>query len=393
MGEMFMEREMTEKKEKIHFDTYFLILYMLTLPLDFVNIGGLGSVSKLVAVAVVGTALLSLIKSGKISVKLFLLFDIYLAWNYLSATYSLSPRISFDRANSLLQHYLMILICGSTKKNKREMDAIVKSLVLSGWVVVLLMFVFGGRLGYSDRTTIKINGVSQDPNYMCGYIIFTLMYCFDEVLSRKKLASGVIGIGAMLTAVLYTGSRGGMIAVLAACAVLYLSDKSNKKKIRNIIIIAVVAYMLFVLAQNILPEELLSRYGMEYTKNDSGAGRFMLWQTLIEKYKGLTDAQKLIGVGSGTIKYYLPNVAHNLWLETMFELGFVGLVLLVAVYLVFVKDAFGLNNKIFFSSLIGYIALSQSTSLYTYKPIFTMFLIIYILTKNRYDEAARECSA
>ena len=69
---------------------------------------------------------------------------------------------------------------------------------------------------------------------------------------------------------------------------------------------------------------------------------------------------------------------HNIFLETLVELGVFGLIFYCLAIGTFVKRSLKLNDKFCFAVLICMIVMSLSTSLYTFKPYFNIMLFVII---------------
>ena len=107
--------------------------------------------------------------------------------------------------------------------------------------------------------------------------------------------------------------------------------------------IATVAGVLLALSVG-LPGEISERWdefkepapaaaGVERFESSSGSGRYQLWQSALEA----NESEPLTGIGAGTFEYWWAREgtlagfvrdAHSLYLETLAEVGIVGLVLL-----------------------------------------------------------------
>ncbi len=369
-----MQLEEIRTEERLSKSTLVLGLYLFLLPLDFINIG-LGSVSKLLSLLVVGVTLLGDIKRMNISFGLISIMALYVCWNCFSIFFSADVSATLERAISLVLNYALIIVCGGCSKNKREIEFLDKSMILSGWFVLILML-FYSEVTNEFRVILMANGQAQDPNYLCGFLIFPLISYLKNIFNYKKIVSSLIALILIMLFVFFTGSRGGMIAILASAICCYLFENSSKQKVQNLILALLFIALIYMIVWAIVPEELLNRYDLSYTEGDRGAGRFDIWNNLIEQYADFGFVKKLLGVGAATVRLYSINVAHNIWIETLFELGIIGVCLLMLMYFAFLRRSFWLKNKIYLAVFIGYLVMSFSMSLYTYKPIFVIFTMI-----------------
>jgi len=381
-----IQKYQMHQKDKIRIDTIILSLYLLMLPFDFFNTG-MGSIPKYVSVAVIGIVVLCNIRNFKINMAIISILAIYFVLNYISSAYSINGAYPRQRAMSLFLNYLLIIICASSKKNENELEFLKKVLAISGWIVVGLMFFFNGSLeGGGERLTVMVDGQEQDPNYLCGYMLFSVAYYLDIIFNKEKKVWAIISILIFFTVVIATGSRGGTLAIILTCIFFYLLDNKNKHKIRNLFMILLVGFGVLYIANRYISMDVLTRFTKEFNETNQGAGRLEIWESAMMSFSEFNIFNKFFGVGSATIQYYTytAHVAHNLWIETLVELGVLGLVMLSVMYSIFIKYGFKLKSKIYLASLLGYIAMTMTMSLYTYKPIFTIFMLIAMSYKQEF---------
>jgi O-antigen ligase len=86
-----------------------------------------------------------------------------------------------------------------------------------------------------------------------------------------------------------------------------------------------------------LPESVAQRYDPAYSLKDGAANRSTLWRVVLRNFLDSTVFHKLFGQGSGTIIYFTigGQVAHNIWLEALIEIGLLGAAVLFAFYFMF----------------------------------------------------------
>lgn len=74
--------------------------------------------------------------------------------------------------------------------------------------------------------------------------------------------------------------------------------------------------------------------------------------------------------------YSQVNVVHNIFLETLVELGVIGLFLYCRYVWKYTKEAFVQRDRYAFGVIFSMIIMSLTTSLYTFKPYFNIMLFI-----------------
>ena len=98
------------------------------------------------------------------------------------------------------------------------------------------------------------------------------------------------------------------------------------------------------------------------------------------KYEYVPIFNKLFGMGAATIKHFTyGRSGHNIWIESLMEIGIIGISILGIFYIVFILKSFKMGEHIVFACFMGYIIMTLSMSLYSYKPIWNILLLILIL--------------
>lgn len=176
---------------------------------------------------------------------------------------------------------------------------------------------------------------------------------FSGAISRDKKLLYVVAIALMATAVLLSGSRGGLIALLSEMAFLIIL--TTRAKGRKNLVLKVALSMLLILggiggAIFVGGETSLSRLGEsanEVEQLPETATRFHIWSVTI---KIIADSMPL-GAGLGAFSqaytrfdtlggYERAEQAHNDYLQILADAGMVGLVLGGAFLFAFFRQGF-----------------------------------------------------
>jgi O-antigen ligase len=128
----------------------------------------------------------------------------------------------------------------------------------------------------------------------------------------------------------------------------------------------------------------VQRYDISFISTDGGAGRLDIWKSILSNYNSSTELKKFFGWGAGTIPYFTYNgeVGHDIWIESLVEIGIIGVMILFIFYYIYFRKACRIREYVVAASFIGYMIMTLSLSLYSYKPIWNIILLI-ILLKNR----------
>lgn len=386
---------MQEKNtKKVNLFVRLLGVYFVFLILGAVNVGSIGSGLKVLGFLPVILWMIEkrkMRKNGLVAVAI-----LYTGWAVLSVLWSVDFNASVSRCISLLSFCLLLTAAGSYSFNSREILWLRKTLVWSSRITVITTLLTAQY--YEGR--LYLHGVvNEDPNYLCSYFLFGTTDCVINLFSEKKEGriSRIIELGIYLYTILATGSRGGSIAV--ACAVvtttgimLYRQQLTSKALLgRGAVVVALAAG--FIIATNYVSTDIMDRFSINAVLASGGTGRFVIWQDTINTYIKAGIGRELGGFGAATslavsriAHYRRINVTHNVLLENLIELGVVGLFLYIAYVLKFTRYAMKKKDVFSFSIMIGFIAMSISTSIETFKPYWNIMVFICCVSRMTDDE-------
>lgn len=254
---------------------------------------------------------------------------------------------------------------------------------LNDWVFSLFPFEIINSQ-YPSRSAATFD----NPLILATFLIITTPFCaFSSVyfkhskhrkLSRVCFAFSLLGI-------LCTESRGAYIAIALSIATLLISSRKIFKKLLP---------FMFVLAIGI-PLTIALRYKNNSSGNEflaSNNNRLAIWRVCAD----LFTEHPIIGMGAGTENIHQEIIqriginrshAHNLFLEIATEGGIIGVILVIAIIVVFAKNLFKLfhlkNNAyrpyavLYTSSIIGFITMSlYEHTLQSPKEMMIFFLFL-----------------
>lgn len=185
---------------------------------------------------------------------------------------------------------------------------------------------------------VRIFSIFGNPNTLAEYlVIFTPLAVgmFWHTKSLKKKVVFGAGVASMLIALVFTMSRGGWIGIaMAALIFCILVDKRLLLLSVPILLVALV----------VLPDSIVNRIlSIGNFADTSNAHRFNVWNIS----KALIKDHPVAGVGFGYVPFkqvyetYSRTInsyhAHNSYLETIAELGFVGFGVFMAMLVTFVR--------------------------------------------------------
>lgn len=270
---------------------------------------------------------------------------LFCAWVGVSAVWAVSSEAVGTPVLRYVPNLLLFAIVFSAVRTGKDARVIAGAFVLGA----LTSTVYGAFInpGDSDAAAAgRVSGAGIDPNYLAASLIAALSLCaVTMVTSRNPPALRVAALFvalALFAGLASTGSRTGLVALLAATGFAVFTAGRGRRLPATILVSALLgagaAYLAFA-----APPEARSRLAQV---DLSGTGRTDIWTVATR----MIEANPVTGVGAGnfvvvSVRYLFepgtitrsdfivddPKVAHNVYLGVWAELGIVGLVLLLAI--------------------------------------------------------------
>ena len=377
--------------EKIGMVAICLGIYFMAMPFDSFSAFGIGSLTKIFILLPIVAVVLernTKLYFGKLSKILFL----YLLYFFLSIYYAISFDLVLSKTITLILNILAVLCVGALRSgyNKKEIAFLKKALVGGGIATIVLTLLFSD-ISASGRLTMGVNGDTQDQNYINGYMMFAFVACINEI-AKKKLFY-VIPVVGIIAFILFTGSRGSLLAFFGAAIVVILFIMySQGKSLRALFLIAalsIVIYFSMDYVLSFLPQGVAMRFSREYLQTHATTGRTDIMMYLVQVFVDSSVPRQLFGYGFGATSavnhmggsfYGLP--AHNLWVDHLIMGGVCGEFLFVIMIYYYIRAAINSRDVFLIGSYAGFLLMMMSLSLISYKPIWNCMMMIMIITRN-----------
>lgn len=384
------DRVLTSDKERIGITAKLLALYFVLMPLDSIDVLGMGSLLRIIAIFPIASIII-INKKSKIQLNRMSKWALlYTASILLSCVYSISFSDSLSSARRLLINMVLILCVGSMydEYNRSEYIFLMKALVLGGVANIILTFLNPETTSRTGRLTLSIAGSTQDMNYINGYMLFALAFFMKKLIKDKKLYA-LAPIVVIFVFTLMTGSRGSLLAlaaiVISSILYIFFVDRNIKPGTVLVTIFVVVLFCLFYdrILMLIAPQ-VAERFTFKFIQNYRGINRTDLWIYILNKFKGADIFRQIFGFGTGTVYIvndYTHQVAHNLWLDHLIANGIVGLIIFTGMQVCFLKAALKSKDVVLITSYIGLLAMCLTLSLVSYKPIWNCMMMIMIASQ------------
>ena len=382
---------MAAKKEKISIDCIMACMYFICLPLTVITTP-LGSMLKVVTMPTVAI----------LSVRL-LMGKSKLCFNYLHFTYffyvlytvmqlaMFSSEHATTTTRDMVLGFLTFILISVRIYNEREIDIIEWAWIIVGIICVFVAFTSNEVVSeIEERAVIKIFGYEEDQNQFCSYFIMPVLICIKRIVEKRKIMPFyVIMLLLIMYAILKTGSRGGMIGIIAGAGIyIMIGIKSIRTRIAIGISAILIAIITVTVIFPLMPESVQERYSVEQVIEDKGSGRFDIWAYLLEY---TFEKPERIIFGSGVLSSYeiLANapktfhngVAHNTFIQVFSDQGLFGLILFLLVMLsCFMRPRF--TDKLYACAFLALMAFSMSLTFYVFKPYLNIMMMCAISVKG-----------
>lgn len=234
----------------------------------------------------------------------------------------------------LLQN-VPLLVAGILIARRRELFAwytvVVMTMALANAALLVERISSGGATKvFTGRFTIAVdfNPIAAGRVAATG-ILVAVALVLGSAVGRRRLYA-LVSIPFLAIALLSSGSRGPVLALMLALAALIALSVKDKKARSRLLLVAGGASLCVLLAPLIVPSAALRR-ATGFLTGDTAAlssnGRTQLWHRAIEIF----SSHPLNGVGTGGFAAYEPifRYPHNVVLEAAAELGVLGAVAMV----------------------------------------------------------------
>jgi putative inorganic carbon (hco3(-)) transporter len=280
------------------------------------------------------------------AISLFL--GLFLGWVLLSATWAESAPAVIGAFGRYLPNVVLFVIVFTAVSRLKDATTVITGLLIGAMAAALYGLAFAPApitTHYDGRLT----GTNLDPNELASVLVPGIALALGLAVSMKRkpgaqLAAVGVAVFCLLTA-LYTGSRGGVVALgaMLVAAILF----SGRWRGRVVVVSALVATFTVFYIIALAPTEIRQRIeSSSQGENQALEPRTTLW----EIGERMIRANPVTGVGAGNFsrsaRHYVlqpgalfrtdvvifnPSVTHNTYIQIGAELGLVGLGLFIAI--------------------------------------------------------------
>lgn len=323
---------------------------------------------------------------------------IFAFYALMSIFWSVDLRSSVRGLVTLIGLILCFSILSIRIWNYQEVILLKRAIVLGGVIASLLsiyLSIKGIHYLDSGRSSLIISERTADPNLFAASLILPLSFLLNDYINLsnrdKKRLINIVLLFLILLAILLSGSRGAAIGAIVS--IIYIS--LSKKGILKIIVVSLImAIIVAIFLPDYHREIFLNRFSLANIQTTKFAGRIPLWETAIlaflerplvgwgyNSFPSLTSGNfaeaAIIGAKYG-------QVAHNIALQILCELGSLGFILFVfgtykTISYSLINSKFSVSHKAISGSLLGIMITSLSLGTLNYK----FFWLILFLSSTK----------
>jgi len=323
--------------------------------------------------------------------------SLFLLWCTLSVIWSDYSFIAFKR---LFQFYTIVIICLAVLLHHNSLSAIMKhfKVLLSFYLVITLIAVLTIP-GASDPTSYSWRGLTPSKNLLGQSALISILIWFNSIRQGNLLNKLISVFMLIISLILLFGSLSmtsiSVFFIIVSLAILFKIERSLFYKLGignsySIMIFIAVGFTLLVTYY--AAPEVLSTLPESFGKDATFTGRTELWNDIFQEAKN----QFILGHGFNSFwginnpnlyylyqKYiWLPNQAHNGYLDILIDVGIIGLLLFIGLITNYFVNFRRLNKPHFWIwfFIAGLIINLQETTLFSPKhPSGIMLILSYLI--------------
>jgi O-antigen ligase len=317
---------------------------------DVIVLPGLGTLSKLLGIAAFGVTALRVLLTAKVRrpVSFHWVAFAYLCWVLLSASWAVNTYCSpvfgcsvRNAIDSYLRLFVMVWVLWEATPTRSRLMGLLQAYVFGAYVAAagtIYNFASGAAV---RRTLDRFAANGFDPNDLGMLLALAMPIAWYIGSSSSSTILRWVNRGYFLlgsVAILLTGSRGGLLAMLVALSVIPWTMTQVRRSMRiaavALMFVAGIAAALYVPARSF---ERLASTESEISQGDM-TGRWEIWKAGI----AAVPARPLQGYGPAGWEMALSHRLgikgpHNTYLAILVDEGLIGLVLFLVLLLIVLK--------------------------------------------------------
>lgn len=377
---------------QVGFSAILFGVYTAIIPINpIMNLTGAGTINKYLGMIVIGLIVVSMLlkkqkfafKRGYNTILLFIIISL------ISYFYAMNQIVVIASITSLISLVIFYVVCtnksySNSEKNYIKLCSIFGSLVVSFYLISIR------DLFYNRVRIITSDGQWADPNGLSASIALGIIILISYLFETKNKTKIILIVGCMiimLYAMLLTGSRGGLMGLVAGVSIYIvfgtIREKITKKRM-FIYFIALIFIVTLILNTGILSKyinmEVLNRLKISSAIETGGSGRLTIFKNSLQVFY----KRPLTGYGFGTAPYVLQKYygtytgTHNDILYLALGTGVVGLILFISFLINTIKITLIRNDTLTLSLIVMVLVLGLSLDYMLNKNFWNVMIYSHI---------------
>ena len=273
--------------------------------------------------------------------------------------------------------YIFLFLVLQHSYSAQEYEKFKKAFIIQGAVLLVLCFTFG--VYRDNRFWIKSSTTEADPNYLSGWFILPVTMASEYIDKKNSLIIKgllIIEIALSFYFVAQSGSRSGLLCI--AFVVLGYTVWMLRLEIKKKPLYAVMGIVLFILLVSFAIKMIPANTFYRFTNGsdvESLGGRTRIWENLMSVLFS-HPLGMIFGMGQGSAPFYsgFDRVAHNTFMDILFENGLVGLFFYLYFFFIAMKSALKKDPAIAIAFISVGILIFTLSSTYMRFLIFMLFM-------------------
>lgn len=312
------------------------------------------SVGRFLSPILIISILISLLSNSKRNIlnnNITILTFLFIVYCFFSCCISITG--SFSPFIVIIQSLLILLFLPGL--NDIDLNRLMRLMWTSSLLVVLGIWLYVIRDGIEmllyDRFTRNDEVNSNRIAMICVQVGSALIVPFIIGKNKFLKIGSIVGYLLALVLTFFTGSRTGLISIIFAPVIVFMvlpqtgRFSSKKTKNRNIILLVLFALVVFFIFTKLgeYDSKVLSRYSFQEVEESGGSGRMGAIEVMLNE---IFPMYPVFGVGlSGenfvavSIKYGITHPCHNIFLDSLCQLGIVGFLLFISLITLIIRKS------------------------------------------------------
>jgi O-antigen ligase len=320
---------------------YLSLILIFTIPWeDAVSIVGVSSVTRYIGIFTSAVWLVAVLFSRKVRkphiFHLFFLF--FVMWSVASLIWTYALDESIQQIKTYVQMFIFIYIIWDLYITLKALNQALQVYIFGSYILILttiINYAIGREISlYSGGRYAGVgNAVELALILTLGLPIAWHLATSPDNQNKYKILRllNFVYIPAALFAILLTGTRMALFAVIPAFAYILGTSRRLKPILRYSSLVFFVGAMFWI--EPLIPKSIIERLGTTGASIITGdlGGRINLWLQSISFFY----SQPVIGIGSGALSsiFVMGAMAHNTFLSVLTEGGLIGFILFISILL------------------------------------------------------------